>query len=177
MLPTGSDNPLRRGAWATMRPHHTIIEGTSVKRARLAFVAVLTVVVLGACARTAALHVRFEPASAPLTALEAETLAATTDIGSVSSMGTNEAPAVRTAMLNELRGKGPAGAHAARLLTSGFPTSTASIPVLVRICSFEGTSAVVVVEAFGDPGGKLTHRRLWVFASASDSVIRAASFR
>ena len=146
-------------------------------RTRLVFVAVLAALLLSACGRTTTPHVRFEPKGTSLTALEAETLAATTDITSVTNVGASEAPELRTVMLGELRGKGPAGAHAAQLLTTGFPTSTASVPVLVRICSFEDTSAVVVVEAFGDPGGKLTHRRLWVFASASDSVIRAASFR
>lgn len=146
-------------------------------RTRLASLIVLTAVLLVACGRPAAPSVTFEAKGAPLNAMEAEKLAAATDIAAVADITTDEAPALRTAMLRKLRAEGADGERAVQLLTAGFPAGTASVPVLVRICSFEGTSAVVVVEAFGDVGGKLTHRRLWVFDAAAGSVIRAASFR
>lgn len=146
-------------------------------RTRLASVIVLTALLLVACARATPPRVLFEPNGTPLTAAEAETLAASTDITPVADIRVDAAPALRTDVLRQLRTEGVTGSRAAQLLTTGFPASTASVPVLVRACSFEGTSAVVVVEAFGDADGTLTHRRLWVFATASGDVIRAASFR
>jgi hypothetical protein len=139
-------------------------------------IALALALALSACAPPA-FQVRFEPSGAPLTARSAEKLAASTDIRALSSVTTTDAPALRSRMLSELRTKGALGVRAADLLTVGFPARTASVPVLVRVCSVDATSAIVVVEAFGDPGGTLTHRRLWVFGEASGAVIRAASFR
>lgn len=146
-------------------------------RIRLVTAIVLSALLLVACGQPTPLRVRFEPNGAPLTGISAEKLAASTDIGPVAAVAVDKAPAVRAEMLKQLRADGPAGERAAQLLTTGFPTATASVPILVRDCSFEGTSAVIVVEAFGDATGKLTHRRLWVFGAASGDVMRAASFR
>lgn len=146
-------------------------------RIRLASAIVLAALLLAACGRTSAPSLRFEENGAPLTAAAADKLTASTDISSVSDVTADRAPALRNTMLQQLRLKGASGEHAAQLLTTGFPVSTPSVPVLVRLCSFEGTSAVVVVEAFADPGGTLTHRRLWVFAAARGDIIRATSFR
>ena len=146
-------------------------------RARLALVAVLASLALAACGRPATTStVRFETSGAPLTSAAAAALAASTDIASLASVTSTEAPALRTEVLGQLRAQGDAGARAAGLLTKGFPASTASVPVLVRLCPVDGVDAVVVVEAFGDAGGMLTHRRLWIFDSASGGLLRAASF-
>lgn len=147
-------------------------------RMRAVSVVALSALLLVACGRAAApTRVRFERSAASLTAAEAERLASTTDISSVGDVSVTEAPALRAEMLTQLRAEGAVGERAAHLLTVGFPAATASVPVLVRAGPFEGTSAVIVVEAFGDAGGKLTHRRLWVFDTASGDVVRAASFR
>lgn len=120
---------------------------------------------------------RYEPTGEPLTGLEAETLAATTDVSALSKTPSADAPALRSDVLEELRAKSEAGQRAADLLTEGFPEKTEAVPVLVRFSSVDGTAAVVVVEAFGDDGGMLTHRRLWVFVRDSGAILRAASFR
>lgn len=146
-------------------------------RIRLASAIVLMVLLLAACGRQTPPSVTFEPDGAPLTAVEAEELAASTDIASVAVFAVEDAPALRATMLRQLRAKGSTGVRAAQLLTAGFPTATASVPILVRLCRFEGKDAVVVVEAFGDTTGKLTHRRLWVFDPVNGGVLRAASFR
>ena len=146
-------------------------------RARLALVAVLASLALAACGRPATTPtLRFEAHGAPLTSTAAAALAASTDIAPLASVTSTDAPAVRTKMLGVLRAKGDAGARAADLLTKGFPASTASVPVLVRLCRVDGVDAVVVVEAFGDAGGTLTHRRLWIFDRTSGALLRAASF-
>lgn len=118
-----------------------------------------------------------EDPGAALTAKSAEALAASTDISALANVPAADAPAMRTRTLAELRSKGADGARAADDLTAGFPAKTAAVPVLVRFCSVDGTPAIVVVEAFGQTGGDLTHRRLWVFDRATGTVIRAASFR
>jgi hypothetical protein len=146
------------------------------RKAMLAFAAA-SILVLASCAPATPFQVRFEPNGAPLTAKAAEALASTTDISALSSVTTTDAPDLRATVLAELRSKGSDGARAADLLTVGFPARTASVPVLVRLCPVDGTSAVVVVEAYGDTGGKLTHRRLWVFARDTGALIRAASFK
>jgi hypothetical protein len=120
---------------------------------------------------------RYEPAGAPLTGMEAETLAASTDISALTKTTTADAPALRSIVLEDLRARDETGARAADLLTEGFPAQTEAVPVLVRISSVDGTAAVVVVEAFGDDDGTLTHRRLWVFVRETGAILRAASFR
>jgi hypothetical protein len=151
-------------------------------RARLAVAAALSALALSAlalcaCGRAAAPSVRLETAGAALTSSAAEQLAASTDISALASVTSAEAPALRARMLAQLRAQGETGARVAELLTTGFPERTASVPVLVRICAVDGADAVVVVEAFGDVGGPLTHRRLWVFDRSSGAILRAASFR
>jgi hypothetical protein len=147
-------------------------------RARLALAAFLSALVLAACARVAAPpSVIWEPSGASSTATATEQLATSTDISALASVSSTDAPALRAQMLTQLRGKGATGTRAAELLTAGFPARTASVPVLVRLCKVDGVDAVVVVEAFGDLGGTLTHRRLWVFDRGSGAIIRAASFR
>ena len=145
-------------------------------RARLALALILPALMLVACGPAAAPTVRFETAGAPLTSATAEALAASTDIEALSGVTMADAPALRDEMLAQLRAKGKAGSCAAELLTTGFPKRTASVPVLVRDCTVDGVEAVVVVEAYGDAGKTLTHRRLWVFDRATGAILRAASF-
>jgi hypothetical protein len=120
--------------------------------------------------------VRLETGAAPLTSSAAEALAASTDIGGFASVTSTDAPALRARVLTDLRAKGDAGVRAAELLTKGFPASTPSVPVFVRLCAVDGVDAIVVVEAFGDAGGTLTHRRLWIFDRVKGTMLRAASF-
>jgi hypothetical protein len=145
-------------------------------RARLVMAVVLSALALAACGQGSLPGVRLETEGAPLTAAGAERLAASTDIRAFASVETSRAPALRASALQELRASGEAGTRAAELLTAGFPEQTASVPVLVRFCQIDGVDAVVVVEAYGDAGGMITHRRLWVFDRNSGALLRAASF-
>lgn len=145
-------------------------------RTRLAIAAVLSALVLAACSGGSLPGVRLETEGAPLTAAGAERLAASTDIRAFASVETSRAPALRASALQELRASGEAGTRAADLLTAGFPEKTASVPVLVRFCRVDGADAVMAVEAYGDAGSMITHRRLWVFDRDSGTLLRAASF-
>ena len=141
----------------------------------------LIVIALGIAAIATGCAARFElrvEESGPtLTGLEAERLAAGTDIGALASVTATDAVAMRTKVLSGLRTRGNLGQRAADLLTIGFPEHTASVPVLVRASTVDGVDSIIVVEAFGSDGGLLTHRRLWVFDRASGAITRAASFR
>jgi len=148
----------------------------SRRRTTVVILATILVLALSACAAKP-FALRYEPSGAALTSKAAEELAATTDISALSKTTADEAVDLRAEVLAQLRAKDEAGARAADLLTQGFPERTAAVPVLVRLSSVDGTSAVVVVEAFGDDDGTLTHRRLWVFSLESGAVLRAASFR
>jgi hypothetical protein len=145
-------------------------------RVRLTLVVAVSALALAACSRGSLPDVRVETVSAPLSSAAAEKLAASADISAFASVETSEAPALRARALGQLRAEGEDGSRTAELLTTGFPPLTASVPVLVRFCTVDGADAVVVVEAYGDAGGTLTHRRLWVFDPVSGALVRAASF-
>jgi hypothetical protein len=145
-------------------------------RAPLALVAALALaLVISGCSRPFA--VRIETNGAALTGAQAERLTATTDISALASETSTDAVAMRATVLADLRTRGQLGTRAADLLTVGFPARTAAVPVLIESCKVDGVDAVVVVEAYGSAGGKLTHRRLWVFDATTGTVLRAASFR
>ena len=147
---------------------------TSLKRTALVTMTLAAVLMAG-CARRPALS--FDPSGPTMTATEADALAQGADIGSFERLPSEDAERERATALAELRTKGAKGEEAARLLTEGFPSAVRSVPVIVRYCTFESTAAVVVVEAFGDEGSTLRHRRLWVFRRVDGSVMRASSFR
>lgn len=145
-------------------------------RARLALVVLTIAFLVSACGRAPARGLVFETSGAALTAADAEALAASTDISAYASVEASAGPSLRVAALERLRSEGDIGAQVADMLTKGFPPGNGSIPVLVRICTVDGTRAAVVVEAYGDLGGTITHRRLWVFRLADGSILRASSF-
>jgi hypothetical protein len=134
-----------------------------------------TVALTPAC--TGHLRVRFEATGAALTTAAADQLAQATDISAVSGVKASDAPALRAQVLADLRTHGPLGDRAADLLTAGFPARTLAVPVLVRASKVDGHDAILVVEAFGEAGGTLTHRRLWIFDVKSGGILGASSFR
>jgi hypothetical protein len=149
--------------------------GLQEVRTRLAVTFVALALVLAACGGGVP-EVVFEASGAPLTAATADSVAASTGIGAFASVESSSAPALRAKALEKLRAQGEIGARAAELLTEGFPPVSLSVPVLVRVCQVDGKDAVLVIEAYGDAGGKLTHKRLWVFELGSGAIVRATSF-
>jgi len=104
-----------------------------------------------------------------------EALLATTDLGKTAKVTTDEAPDVRIEVLAQLRQQGDGAATLANTLTSDFPVDVAAVPVLVEAATYEGETAWIVIEAWGDENGTLIHRRLWVFAESDQSVLAALS--
>jgi hypothetical protein len=63
------------------------------------------------------------------------------------------------------------------LLTQGFPTRTAAVPVRVEIARVDGVRSVIVVEATTGTAGTLDRRRLWVFAIDTGKILGTGSYR
>jgi len=112
--------------------------------------------------------------SAKYDAASVEKLLGVADISALSELPTTDATALRHSALSGLRKQGDSAAGVADLLTSTFEPDTRGVPVYVEKASFEGTSAVVVVEATGPKTGTFTMKRLWVLGS-DGSVLLARS--
>jgi hypothetical protein len=146
---------------------------STIGRVALSLLCASALVAAGCCAGTLV----FEPNGAPLDMAGAEQLARTADLGPASGIDVGQAPEARTRVLTDLRTRGATGDLAASLLTRGFPERTAAIPVLVRACTVDGRSAIIVVEAYGGATGALTRRRMWIFDAKSGEIIRASSYQ
>lgn len=86
-----------------------------------------------------------------------------------------DAPSLRVKLLAQLRQQGDDAAALADTLTSEFPVDAAAVPVMVESATYEGKQVWIVIEAWGDEGGTLVHRRLWVFSADDLSVLAAQS--
>jgi len=84
------------------------------------------------------------------------------DSGSALGRPTSESSQLRSAALVSLRGQGEAAATAASLITKTFQSSTPGVPVYVERATYNGTSALVIVELIGPRDGSLADRRIWV---------------
>jgi hypothetical protein len=138
-------------------------------------VLVVAVVLLTACDRS--VRVDYSAETVAMTASETERLAEAADLGPVEGVDVTEAPDVRTDTLVWLRGQGAVGDRAATLLTVGFPSRTAAVPLIVRVATIDEVRSLVVVEAFGDKSGPLSYRRLWVFDYDTGALLRSAAYR
>ena len=138
-------------------------------------VAALLVGSLTACGQPA--PVSFEPSGRARTSAEVEAAAQTADLSSVAKIDVAHAAERRSQVLIWLRTQNATGKRAASLLTQGFPTQTAAVPVIVAVAPVDGVRSLIVVEASGDSSGLLRHRRLWVFDLASGRLLRSASYR
>jgi hypothetical protein len=97
-------------------------------------------------------------------------------IGKVGGSGLAKVPVAEAAKrrheaLVALRSRGKQAAEAAKLITEVFPNDTAAVPYYVEIASYEGTSAIVVLEAVGPKGGMLSDNRTWVVSRSGEVLI------
>lgn len=84
--------------------------------------------------------------------------------GRLADRPANDSNELRFRALAELRRKGGKASRVASLITDTLPESSRSVPFYVESASFEGTRAVLVVEAMGRAGGNLEDKRLWVLS-------------
>lgn len=144
------------------------------RRLTLCFV-LLAMVSVAACASPS--RVNFIPEGGSYTAESIASALDASEPGRTAKVETAEAPSVRQESLADLRTNGDDAAALADVLTSEFPTDVAAVPYTVEKGTYEGEPAWIVYEAWGDAGGSLSYRRIWVFAYDDKAVLAAHSVR
>jgi hypothetical protein len=128
--------------------------------------ALLSIIVLISGCSKAGLE--YIPAGGTYTMQDAQSAAAVASLDSVRDVMTADASALRTDRLTDLRSNGDEASALADMLTVDFPSEIAAV---------DGTSVWLVIEAWGDEGEVLTHRRLWVIDKTTLEVIGSSSYR
>lgn len=146
-----------------------------MRRLTLLCLTILATLTLQACA--SASHVDFIPEGPSYTALTLAQALQDSDAGAASDVTVEDASAVRQKALANLRAHGTDAASLADALTSEFPTDVAAVPFRVEKGSYEGEPAWIVFEAWGEPGGNLGYRRVWVFSLERQEILAARSVR
>jgi hypothetical protein len=128
---------------------------------------------LVACGTAARLT--FIPDGGSYTVEDLPALLASADLSAVSSTTTEDGSRLRQEMLTSLRRQGDDAAALADTLTREFPPEVTSVPVVVERATYDGSPAWIVIESWGEEGGTLSHRRLWVFSYEERAVVAALS--
>lgn len=122
---------------------------------------------LSACTDTG---IEFIETSENYDAAGLETLLEATSSPELPQHSVDEASELRREALTELRSQSDAGARVADLITRTFPDVSA-VPFHVRTARFEGTDAVLLIEAVGGKDGALSTRRLWAMNDQGDVLL------
>jgi uncharacterized protein YceK len=134
----------------------------------------LTTLALSGCSTAT---VEYIPEGGAYTLAEVQERAVTIDAHGAESIATDDAYDERVDRLVYLRKQGEEPAALADALTSGFPTENASVPILVERGTVDEQPVWIIIEAWGEPGAKLEHRRLWLLDDRTLDVVNASSFR
>lgn len=135
---------------------------------------VATLMLVTGCADSG---LEYIPSGGTYSMQEAQTLASNTSIDAVKDTKTSDAPALRSKRLATLRAEGPDGTALADALTLDFPSDTASVPLRIESALVDGDAVWLIIEAWGDKGGTLTHRRMWLLDRQDLQVVGSSSFR
>lgn len=117
------------------------------------------------------------PEGGTYTLAEVQARAVAVDSGGADEIATDDANDERTDRLVQLRRQGDEAAALADALTAGFPSENASVPILVERGTVDGQPVWIVIEAWGEPGAKMEHRRLWLLDDQTLEVVSSSSFR
>lgn len=98
-------------------------------------------------------------------------IADVTESGALSERRVSEAPALRHQALTDLRSFGERASATSGLITRTFPADSPSVPFYVEEVRFEGRRAVLILEAIGRPGGRLSDERVWVIDRSGDVLL------
>lgn len=143
------------------------------RRGLAPLIALLLVTTLVACGP--ATRATFIPDGGSYAADDLAGLLADADLSAFDDVATEDAVEVRQKVLASLRQEGADAAALADTLTAEFPPDADSVPAIVEHATYEGAPAWIVIESWGDTGGSLTHRRLWVFSYNERAVVAAQS--
>lgn len=141
----------------------------------IALLALVPLLVLnGGCSKPG---IEYIPSGDSYTMDEAQSVAASASLESVKDVRTSDAPALRTERLEQLRTKGPEASQLADALTKDFPSEMSAVPLRIESATIDGAECWLVIEAWGDEDGQLTHRRLWVIDRMTLEIRGSSSFR
>jgi hypothetical protein len=110
------------------------------------------------------------------TAVSVEELVQTVELPSFAGERAEDIIDMRSDQLTALRAEGGGAAELATILTSNFPTDTASVPYYAEEAVVDGQEAWVVLEVWGSEGGTLDKRRLWVLKREDGAIIMSSVF-
>lgn len=144
-----------------------------IRSGMTAALAVALCLVLAGCSTS----FEYVPDGGEYTLAQTQELAQDTPLGKAAEIRTADANAERVERLTELRGHGEVADALADALTSDFPPEHAAVPLLVEAATVDGKPAWVIVEAWGEEDGNLSHKRLWVLDRATYAVVASSSFR
>lgn len=138
-------------------------------------VALLALGLMSATGCSPTTRISYIPEGGTYTADELAGVLEATDADNLAGMPADEVGEARQEALSDLRTHGEAAAALADALTTQFPIDVNSVPIEVRMATYEGAPAWIVVESWGEAGQPLSSRRLWVFSSESLELITALS--
>jgi hypothetical protein len=148
-----------------------------MRLSRAALVVTLAAATALALAGCGSSTVEYIPEGGTYTLAEVQARAVALDSDGAEGIATDDAIDERTARLVHLRRQGDEAAALADALTTGFPSENASVPILVERGTVDGRPVWIVIEAWGEPGAKLEHRRLWLLDDQTLEVVNSSSFR
>jgi len=116
------------------------------------------------------------PNGTAYTMAQAEDMASRISLDDVKNVKTADGQDLRENALLELRAKGSESSKLADALTRDFPSGATSVPLRVESATVDNTDVWLVVEAWGEVDGTLSHRRLWVLDRSTFTVLASSSF-
>ena len=127
------------------------------------------------CGRDVAIE--YIPEGGSYTLAEAAAVAQAADISALADVSSDAIAKTRQEYLTELRGLGSDASLIADALTRDFPLDTAAVPVLIEGSIVESRPVWLIVEAWAEDGGTLSHRRLWLLDRETFALVDSMSFR
>lgn len=108
---------------------------------------------------------------------EARALLDRVDTAKLAETPASSGAKMRQDVLAALRNHGSAAMSVADLITKTFPAGTEAVPVYVERATVAGRPAVLIIEAWGPSGSKLSLKRLWVIDAKNGDIIDSAAVR
>lgn len=119
----------------------------------------------------------YMPEGGSYTLAEAGDVARSVDVTPLEKVTSEEVSDTRQEYLTDLRGHGADASLVADALTRDFPLDTAAVPLLVEAAEVDGHQVWLIVEAWAEDGGTLSHRRLWLLDRDTLDLVDSMSFR
>jgi hypothetical protein len=110
------------------------------------------------------------------TAVTVEDLATAIPAPSFADERVEDVAGLRGDQLTALRAEQGSASALADILTSDFPTDTASVPYYAEEAVVDGQDTWIVLEVWGSSGGLLDKQRLWVLRRDSGDIVLSSIF-